>query len=74
MAAGAHSVLATLWPIDDYATKDFMEKFYAELFEEIFVCEALKRTMNFFQKHEKEDYRFIKSWAPFTIYGEDVKK
>ena len=73
LAAGARSVLATLWPIDDYATKEFMEKFYAELCEETSVCEALKRAMNLFQNHEKEYYRSIKIWAPFTIYGEDVK-
>ena len=73
MAAGARSVLATLWPIDDLATKEFMEKFYSELCEETSVCEALKRTMNLFQKHEKEYYRSFKIWAPFTIYGEDVK-
>ena len=73
LAAGARSVLATLWPIDDSATKEFMEKFYEELCEETPVCEALKRAMNLFQNHEKEYYRSIKIWAPFTIYGEDVK-
>ena len=73
LAAGARSVLATLWPIDDYSTKEFMEKFYAERCEETPVCEALKRAMNLFQNHEKEYYRSIKIWAPFTIYGEDVK-
>jgi CHAT domain-containing protein len=73
MAAGARSVLATLWPIDDYATKEFMEKFYEELCQETSVCEALKRTMNHFQKHEKKHNRSIRIWAPFTIYGEDVK-
>ena len=29
--------------------------------------------MNVFQKHEKEEFRAIRIWAPFTIYGEDVK-
>ena len=28
LAAGARSVLATLWPIDDMATKELIEKFY----------------------------------------------
>ena len=73
LAAGARSVLAALWPIDDTATKVFMEKFYKELCEEISVCEALRRTMNVFQEHEKEEYRSSRIWAPFTIYGEDVK-
>ena len=73
LAAGARSVLAALWPINDYATKVFMEKFYKELCKEISVCEALRRTMNDFQKHEQEEFRAIRIWAPFTIYGEDVK-
>ncbi|CAB4012856.1 tetratricopeptide repeat 28-like [Paramuricea clavata] len=73
LAAGAHCVLATLWPIDDSATKEFMEKFYGELCQETRVCEALRRTQNLFQKHEIEAYRSIKIWGPFTIYGEDAK-
>ena len=73
LAAGARSVLATLWPINDNATKEFMEKFYGELLEETPVCEALRRAQNFFQEHENNTYQAIRIWAPFTIYGEDVK-
>ena len=73
LAAGARSVLATLWPINDDATKEFMEKFYKEFCEETSVCEALRRTKNVFQNHEKNHYQSVKVWAPFTIYGEDVK-
>ena len=73
LAAGARSVLATLWPIDDAATKEFMEKFYEELCKETRVCEALRRTKNTFQNHEKQHYQSVKVWAPFTIYGEDVR-
>ena len=73
LAAGARSVLSTLWPIDDEATKEFMEKFYDELCEETRVCEALRRTMVLFQKHEKTKYQSSRIWAPFTIYDEDVK-
>ena len=73
LAAGARSVLATLWSIDDVATKEFMEKLYEDLCKETRLCEALRRTKNVFQNHEKEHYRSVKVWAPFTIYGEDVK-
>ena len=73
LASGARCVVATLWPIDDCATKEFMETFYGELCKETSVCKALKRTMNLFQKHKMAHYRAIKIWAPFTIYGEDVK-
>ncbi|XP_028400935.1 tetratricopeptide repeat protein 28-like [Dendronephthya gigantea] len=72
LAAGARSVLATLWPICDDATKEFMEAFYNELLQETPVCEALRRVMNLFQLHEREYYRSFFIWAPFTLYGEDV--
>ena len=73
LATGARSVLATLWPINDTATKEFMEKLYEYLCQEIRVCEALRRTKNNFQTHEKQHYQSVKAWAPFTLYGEDVK-
>ena len=73
LAAGARSVLATLWPITDKATKEFMKKFYDELIEETPVCESLRRAQNFFQENENKNYQSIRMWAPFTIYGEDVK-
>ena len=72
LTAGARSVLATLWPINDSATKEFMEKFYKDLCQGRSVCEALRRTKNIFQKHEKTHYQSVNIWAPFTIYGEDV--
>ena len=73
LAAGARSVLSTLWPINDVATIEFMKKFYHGLREETPVCEALRRAQNFFQEHENNTYQPIRIWAPFTIYGEDVK-
>ena len=73
LAAGARSVLSTLWPINDVATMEFMKKFYHELLEETSVCEALRRAQNLFQEHENCTYQSPKIWAPFTIYGEDVK-
>ncbi|XP_028418304.1 tetratricopeptide repeat protein 28-like [Dendronephthya gigantea] len=72
IAAGARTVLATLWPISDDATKEFMEVFYGELCQGTSVCEALRKTKNLFQKHQIQAYRSYKIWAPFTIYGEDV--
>ena len=59
LAAGARSVLATQWPINDTATKEFMEKFYEELCQETSVCEALRRAMNIFQNHEKQHYQSV---------------
>jgi CHAT domain-containing protein len=73
LAAGARCALATLWPIDENATKEFMKKLYGELCQETRVCEALRRTQNLFQQHEIEAYRSSRIWGPFTIYGEDAK-
>ena len=73
LAAGARSVLATLWPVNDAATVEIMKKFYDELCTETPVCEALRRAKNFFNEHDNKNYQSIKVWAPFTIYGEDVK-
>ena len=73
LAAGARSVLSTLWPINDEATIEFMKTFYHELLEETPVCESLRRAQNFSQEHENSLYQSTKIWAPFTIYGEDVK-
>ena len=72
LCAGARSVLATLWPIHDEGTKGFMKILYDEICNETSVCEALRKAMNLFQKHENEEFRSFKIWAPFTIYGEDV--
>ncbi|XP_028401013.1 tetratricopeptide repeat protein 28-like [Dendronephthya gigantea] len=72
LAAGARSVLAKLWDISDDATKEFMEALYGELLQETPVCEALRRVMNLFQQHEREDYRSYLIWAPFTLFGHDV--
>ena len=61
LAAGARSVLSTLWPINDSAAKEFMEKFYEELCQETSVCEALRRTKKIFQKHEKNTTNHLRS-------------
>ena len=70
----ACSVLATLWSINDTATREFMENLYQELCEETSVCEALRRTNNIFQQHEKQRLQSFEIWAPFTVYGEDDVK
>ena len=73
LSAGARSVLATLWPINDWATIELIKKFYEQLFQETPVCEALRRAKNFLLEHENKSFQSIRMWAPFTIYGEDVK-
>ena len=73
LAAGARSVLSTLWSINDAVTKEFMKKFYDEICKETPVCEALRRAKNSLLEHEDRNFQSVRMWAPFTIYGEDVK-
>ena len=72
LVAGARAVLATLWPINDQGTIEFMKIFYDEICKGTPVCEALRKTMNIFQRHRDEFCCSFNIWAPFTIYGEDV--
>ena len=73
LGAGARSVLVALWAIPDEVTKVFMEHFYDEICRTTSVCEALKMTMNAFQTSDDVNRRSFRTWAPFTIIGEDVK-
>ncbi|CAH3028250.1 unnamed protein product [Porites evermanni] len=69
--AGARSVLATLWAIDDEATMIFMESFYQQLKSGESASVALQRAMKCLRDHQ--DYSAPKYWAPFVLMGDDVK-
>ena len=66
LAAGARSVLVTLWAIDDEATMMFMKSFYQHLKEG-----ALHQSMKSFR--ESKEYSEMRYWAPFQLIGDDVK-
>ena len=68
-SAGARSVLAALWAIDDDATLEFMKHFYKELAKERRANEALNLAM----KCMRESGKFkVRHWAPFVLIGDDV--
>ena len=69
--AGARSVLATLWAIDDEATMMFMKSFYQQLASGESASVALQRAMKCLRDHQ--DYSAPKYWAPFVLMGDDVK-
>ena len=69
--AGARSVLATLWAIDDEATMMFMESFYQQLESGESASVALQRAMKCLR--DSQDYSAPKYWAPFVLMGDDVK-
>ena len=71
LAAGARSVLVSLWAIDDEATMIFMESFYQHLKEGKTASAAVQQSMKFLR--ESEQFSEMKYWAPFQLIGDDVK-
>ena len=71
LAAGARSVLISLWAISDEATMVFMKSFYQHLKEGKSASAAVHQTM----KSLRESKRFaeMRYWAPFQLIGDDVK-
>jgi tetratricopeptide (TPR) repeat protein len=70
--AGARSVLATLWNVDDRTTAEFMEAFYAELRADRPVSDALRRTRLLFIRSDRPALRQPYRWAPFVLVGDPV--
>ena len=70
LGAGARSVIATLWAIDDEATLEFMRHFYGHLVAGQSASKALHQAMKCLR--ESEQYKALKHWAPFVLIGDDV--
>ena len=68
--AGARSVLASLWAIDDEATMLFMECFYQHLRVGESASTALQKAMK--RLRDSDDFSAPKYWAPFVLIGDDV--
>ena len=71
LAAGARSVLVSLWKIDDEATMAFMKSFYQRLKEGETASVAVQQSMK--SLRESEEYSEMRYWAPFQLIGDDVK-
>jgi CHAT domain-containing protein len=65
--AGARQVLATLWPVDDWATAAFMERFYSELSRGISPARALTATQRAMSASSAMADPFY--WAGFLLVG-----
>ena len=70
LAAGARSVLVTLWAIDDEATMVFMKHFYQHLKEGKTASAAVQQSMK--SLRESEQFSEMWYWAPFQLIGDDV--
>ena len=71
LAAGARSVLASLWAISDEATMEFMKSFY----EHLRIGESASVALHQAMKTLRDSERFCaaKYWAPFVLIGDDVR-
>ena len=65
IAAGVPSIVVSLWPVSDQATKDLMSSFYQEMLAGADKAAALRAAM----LETRKKFPAAKAWAPFTIYG-----
>ena len=70
LGAGARSVLATLWAIDDNATMEFMRIFYQHLKLGEKASEAVYQATAALRR--SEEFQSPYYWAPFVLIGDDV--
>jgi CHAT domain-containing protein len=69
MYAGASSVVASLWKVDDEATAELMRLFYTEMLQEgMTPAAALRAAQNSIR--QKPQWRSPYYWAAFTLQGE----
>ena len=73
MYAGASSVVASLWKVDDRATTELMTKFYKGLFEEGLTASAALRNAKLSMWRESR-YHAPFYWAAFPLQGEYREK
>ncbi|HEX7333910.1 MAG TPA: CHAT domain-containing tetratricopeptide repeat protein [Pyrinomonadaceae bacterium] len=69
MYAGASSVVASLWKVDDEATAELMKRFYKNMLEEgMTPATALREAQNSFRQHPSWSAPYY--WAGFTLQGD----
>ncbi len=65
IAAGVPSIVVSLWPVSDQATKDLMASFHQEMLAGANKAAALRAAM----LETRKKFPAANAWAPFTIYG-----
>jgi CHAT domain-containing protein/tetratricopeptide (TPR) repeat protein len=69
MYAGASSVVASLWKVDDAATAELMKLFYSNMLQHgMKPAEALRAAQNTIR--QRPEWRSPHYWAAFTLQGE----
>ena len=67
-SAGATSVLASLWSVDDESTKEFMIHFYTELAAGQSKVASLQSAQITLMKNPRSSHPLY--WAPFVLMGD----
>ncbi len=70
LAAGASSLVMSLWPVEDRATSDLMTQFYQRLLNGDSKVQALRAAQCSFLNRETASYRHPYFWAAFRLVGE----
>ena len=70
LGAGARSVIASLWAVNDQATLVFQRHFYEHLVKGQSASKSLHEAMKMMR--ESDDFKAVKYWAPFMLIGDDV--
>ena len=70
LGAGARSVIASLWAVNDEATLVFMRHFYEHLVKGQSASKSLHEAMKMMR--ESDDFNAVMYWAPFMLIGDDV--
>ena len=70
LGAGARSVIASLWAIEDKATMEFMRHFYEHLIAGHSASKSLNQAMKLMR--ESGGFNEVRQWAPFVLIGDDV--
>ena len=65
LAAGAPSLLVSLWPVDDETTAQFMRAFYAAWLAGSGLAEAHRSAQRSLLAHAPHPFY----WSPFVLYG-----
>ncbi|MCX6597272.1 MAG: CHAT domain-containing protein [Acidobacteria bacterium] len=69
LRAGAHSVVASLWPVSDGAAREFMRQFYAAMAQGHGKAEALRIAQQRL-RDSKGALAKPEHWAAFVLYGD----
>ena len=71
LAAGARSLLMSLWPVEDHSTSELMQRFYQQLLHGNTKVQALRIAQCSLLHDETSQYVHPYFWASFRLVGND---